>query len=77
MWAIRDSTEYDTMRRHSAASIVPIANALAIREGFATGDVDRIEIDAAIILGRTVIGVDDNDLENMIDGLAECVATVA
>jgi putative nucleotidyltransferase with HDIG domain len=71
---IRDCTEYDTANRGSAANVVRFANALAKREGYATGPVDAADLDALITTGRSLIGADDAVIERLVAGLAERVA---
>ena len=71
---IRDCSEYDTNNRGGAANVVRFANALAKREGFTTGPVDAANIDALIMIGRSMVGADDSVIERLVAGLAERVA---
>ena len=71
---IRDCSEYDTANRGGAANVVRFANALAKREGYATGPVDAADLDALIMIGRSMIGADDAVIERLVAGLAERVA---
>jgi putative nucleotidyltransferase with HDIG domain len=72
--AIRDCSEYDTANRSGAANVVRFANALAKREGYATGPVDAGDLDALIMIGRSMIGADDAVIERLVAGLSERVA---
>ncbi|MEO8840352.1 MAG: HDOD domain-containing protein [Kofleriaceae bacterium] len=74
---IRDCSEYDTANRTGAANVVRFANALAKREGYATGPSDATEIDALIMIGRSMVGADEAAVEGMVAGLAERVAQAA
>ena len=71
---IRDCSEYDTANRGGAANVVRFANALAKREGYATGPVDAADLDALIMIGRSMVGADDAVIERLVAGLAERVA---
>jgi putative nucleotidyltransferase with HDIG domain len=74
---IRDCSEYDTENRSGAANVVRFANALAKREGYATGPSDATDIDALIMIGRSMIGADEAAVEGLVAGLAERVAQAA
>jgi len=74
---IRECSEYDSANRTGAANIVRFANALAKREGYTTGPVDAADIDAMIMIGRSMIGADDNVIDRLVEGLAERVTQAA
>ena len=74
---IRDCSEYDSANRTGAANIVRFANALAKREGYTTGPVDAADIDAMIMIGRSMIGTDDTVIDRLVEGLAERVSQAA
>lgn len=57
--------------------MVRFANALAKREGYTTGPVDASDIDALIMIGRSMIGADDAVIDRLAAGLAERVAQAA
>jgi putative nucleotidyltransferase with HDIG domain len=67
--AIRDCSDYDADDRACAANVVRLANALAKREGLATGPARAEEVDAMIEEGRAMIGVRDDVLAQLVDGL--------
>lgn len=71
---IRDCSEYDTANRGGASNVVRFANALAKREGYATGPIDAGDVDALIMIGRSMIGADDAVIERLVAGLSERVA---
>lgn len=74
---ISDCSEYDSENRVSTANVVRFANALAKREGFTTSTVDPAEIDALIMIGRSMLGIDDDVIAKVVAGLAERVAQAA
>jgi len=71
---IRDCTEYDTANPGGAANVVRFANALAKREGFATGPFDPADVEGRIEAGGIMIGADQAVIERLVTGLAERVA---
>jgi putative nucleotidyltransferase with HDIG domain len=72
--AIADLGEYDSTNRNSPANMVRFANAVAKREGFVSGPVDADEIDALIMIGRSMLKVDDEVVARLARGLGEQVA---
>lgn len=74
---IRDCSEYDTDNRSGAANVVRFANALAKRDGYATGPSDATDVDALIMIGRSMLGADEAAVESLVAGLAERVAQAA
>jgi len=74
---IRDCTEYDTANPGGAANVVRLANALAKREGFATGPFDAEDVEARIEAGSMMIGADQTEIVKLVTGLAERVAQAA
>jgi len=74
---IRDCTEYDTANPGGAANVVRFANALAKREGFATGPFALEDVEARIDAGRAMIGADQAEVDRLVAGLAERVAQAA
>ncbi len=75
--AIRDCSDYDGANRKSAANVVRFANAIAKREGFTTGPVDMADVEALIMVGRSMIGSDDAVIARLAAGLADRVASAA
>lgn len=57
--AIRDCSDYDAGDRKSIGNIVRLANAIAKREGYVTGPVDRDDIDALVMVGRSMLGAEE------------------
>jgi putative nucleotidyltransferase with HDIG domain len=74
---IRDCTEYDTANPGGAANVVRLANALAKREGFATGPFEAADVEARIEAGSTMIGADQAEIAKLVTGLAERVTESA
>jgi putative nucleotidyltransferase with HDIG domain len=75
--AIRDCNEYDAANRNGPANVVRFANALAKREGFTAGPVDAADIEAMIMIGRSMLGADDNVIERLVEGLGDRVLLAA
>ena len=71
--AIRDVNDYDPTNRSSAANYVRFANAVVKREGFFVGALDAEDVEAMIMIGRSVLGVSDELLARVTGGLAERV----
>lgn len=74
---IRDCTDYDTANPGGAANVVRFANALAKREGFATGPFELDQVEERISAGREMIGGDPAEIDRLVAGLAERVAQTA
>jgi putative nucleotidyltransferase with HDIG domain len=69
--AIRDCNDYDPGNRKAAANIVRLANAVAKREGYTTGPIDADDIDAMIMVGRSMLGADDDVITRLASGLRD------
>jgi len=74
--AIRDCSDYDSNDRGGAANVVRLANALAKREGFATEAIAMEDIDAMVMVGRSMLGVDAEVIARLASGLKARVAQV-
>lgn len=72
--AIRDCSDYDANDRTCAANVVRLANALAKREGFATEAVSMEDIDAMVMVGCSMVGVDADVIARLASGLKARVA---
>jgi putative nucleotidyltransferase with HDIG domain len=72
--AIRDCSDFDNSDRKGVANIVRFANALAKREGYTTGPIDAADIDALVMVGRSLLGADDALLKRLTGSLAERLA---
>lgn len=66
---IRDCSDYDAAKRGCVSNIVRFANALAKREGFATGPVDTADLDAMIMVGRSMIGANEALIDRLVKSL--------
>ena len=74
--AIADCAEYNGGDRLSVANCVRFANALAKREGIYVGKVDQADADALVMIGRSLLGIDDNILTRLSGGLGDRVKTL-
>lgn len=71
--AIQDCNDYDPDDRTCAANVVRLANAIAKREGYATGPVAAVEVDAMIETGRAMLGIEVDVIARLAGGLASRV----
>ena len=74
---IRDCSDYDGANRQGPANVVRFANALAKREGFTTGPIDAADVDALIMVGRSMLGADDELIARLVAGITERVTQSA
>lgn len=74
--AIADCAEYNGGDRLSVANCVRFANALAKREGIYVGKVDQADAEALVMIGRSLLGIDDTILNRLAGGLGERVRTL-
>jgi putative nucleotidyltransferase with HDIG domain len=71
--AVQDCVEFDPIERGSSANAVRFANALAKREGVYAGAVDMEQVDTVLMIGRSMLGLDDDS----IAGLSTALRAVA
>jgi HD-like signal output (HDOD) protein len=70
---IKDVTEYDAADRGSPVNFVVFANALAKRSGLYPGSFDAEEVGALELIGRSMLGLQDDLVARLVAGLAERV----
>jgi putative nucleotidyltransferase with HDIG domain len=70
---MQDVVEYDNADRTSLANAVCFANALAKKTGVYVGPVDADDVDAIVMIGRSLIGVNDEVLKTLTKGLKDRV----
>ena len=75
--AIRDASEYDPSNRASPANVVRFANAMAKREGFVSGPIDTDDVDALVMIGRSMLNIDEQVASRLATGLAEQISAAA
>lgn len=75
--AIEDCVEYDPGERLSPANAVRFANALAKREGLSVGDVDMGQVNTIIMIGRSILSLDEDAVEGLAKGLPDAVSELA
>lgn len=76
MKTIQDVNEFDSENRLSVVNCVRFANAIAKREGIYVGKVDREDADALVMIGRSMLQVDDTVLARLRGGLQDRVRTL-
>jgi putative nucleotidyltransferase with HDIG domain len=69
--AVRDCGEYDGNDRLSVANIVRFANALVKRRGIYVGEIEKDDNDAMVIIGQSLLNVDDKTVERATRGLSK------
>lgn len=74
--AIRDCQEYDAGNRRSAANVVRFANAMVKTQGVGGGTVDMDDANALVMIGRSMLDLDDEVVKRLSSGLKERVAGV-
>jgi putative nucleotidyltransferase with HDIG domain len=67
---IRDCEEFDNADRLSAANIVRFANAVVKQEGIYVGTVDKDDNDALVMIGRSLLGLNEDAVKRGTAGLA-------
>jgi len=70
---MQDNLDYDNGDRTSLANAVCFANALAKKTGVYVGNVDPEDVDAIVMIGRSLIGVNDEVLKTLMKGLKDRV----
>jgi HD-like signal output (HDOD) protein len=70
---IKDVTEYDAADRGSPVNFVVFANALAKRSGLYPGSFDAEEVGALELIGRSMLGLQDDLVARLVAGLGERV----
>jgi putative nucleotidyltransferase with HDIG domain len=70
---LAENLDYDNGDRTSLVNAVLFANALAKKTGIYVGPVDAEDIDALVMIGRSLIGVNDEVLKTLLKGLKDRV----
>jgi len=67
--SIKDCDEYDNSDRLSIANAVRFANAVAKQQGIYVGNVDADDIEALVMIGRSLLGLEPEVVTRLTDGL--------
>jgi putative nucleotidyltransferase with HDIG domain len=70
---LQENLDYDNADRASLVNAVVFANALAKKTGVYVGSVDADDTDAIVMIGRSLIGVNDEILRTLTKGLKDRV----
>ncbi len=70
---LQENLDYDNADRASVVNAVVFANALAKKTGVYVGPFDADDTDAIVMIGRSLIGVNDEVLKTLTKGLKERV----
>jgi putative nucleotidyltransferase with HDIG domain len=71
--AIEDCVEFDPVERNCPSNAVRFANALAKREGVYPGNVDIEQVDTVLMIGRSMLSLDDD----AVNALAQTLRSAA
>jgi putative nucleotidyltransferase with HDIG domain len=69
--AIEECGDYDPANRLSTGNAVRFANAVVKQQGIYTGSVSAEDNDALIMIGRSLLGIDDETLTRLSSDLKE------
>jgi putative nucleotidyltransferase with HDIG domain len=67
--AIRESSEYDVTNRQSLGNVVCFANGVAKLQGIYPGAVDKEDAQSLLMVGRSLLGIDDEVIARLSTGL--------
>ena len=70
---VRDCTEYDPSNRLSISNVVRFVNALCKREGLYVGPVDAADVDALVMIGRSLLGLNEEVVARLCENLKDRV----
>jgi putative nucleotidyltransferase with HDIG domain len=73
--AVEDCVEFDPVERASASNAVRFANALAKREGVYAGAVDAETTETVLVIGRSMLGLDDDAVASLMQALRATAAS--
>jgi putative nucleotidyltransferase with HDIG domain len=71
---IEDCADYDPSDRLCVPNVVRFANAVAKQSGMYDGPVDTDDVDSLVMLGRTLLGVDDEPVQRLVASVREQMA---
>ena len=74
--AIRDCQDYNAAERNCAPNVVRLANAVAKREGFNAGVPADDDVHAMIMVGRSMLGIEDDVIAGLAANLKPRIAQV-
>ena len=66
--------DYDPSDRQSASNVVLFANSLAKREGVYVGSIDHDAVGSLLLIGRSLLGVDDDVVEGLTREMGQIAA---
>lgn len=75
--AIRDSGEYDVADRQSLGNVVCFANGVAKLQEIYPGQIDKDDAQSLLMVGRSLLGLDDDVIARLSNGLRGRVSAEA
>jgi putative nucleotidyltransferase with HDIG domain len=84
-WALPDEVldaidrcdDYDSANRVSVGNVARFANAVCKQRGLYTGEFDTGAVDVLVMIGRSLLGLDDDVIEKIMRDLADRAAELA
>jgi putative nucleotidyltransferase with HDIG domain len=70
---IEDGIDYDSAERHSIANVVRFSNAVAKQQGIYLGLYDADDANAMVMIGRSLLGIEDDTLLRLVTGIGDRV----
>ena len=74
MRCLQENLDYDNSDRTSLVNAVVFSNALAKKCGVYVGSVDAEDVDAIVMIGRSLIGVNDEVIKTLTKSLKDRVS---
>lgn len=72
--AIEDQADYDNENRVSVGNVVRFSNAICKQQGLYVGAFDAEEVGAMVMIGRSLLQIEDDNLVRIVGGLKDKVA---
>jgi putative nucleotidyltransferase with HDIG domain len=75
--AIERCDDYDPTARLSIGNVTRFANAVCKQRGLYTGNFDTVAVDVLVMIGRSLLGLEDETIDKITRDLAERTAELA
>jgi HD-like signal output (HDOD) protein len=75
--AIERCDDYDPTARLSIGNVTRFANAICKQRGLYTGTFDTVAVDVLVMIGRSLLGLEDETIDKITRDLAERTAELA
>jgi putative nucleotidyltransferase with HDIG domain len=71
--SIQESNEYDSSDRTSVTNIVCFSNAAAKKAGLYIGNFEMADVDALLMIGKSMLGIQQDMIDRLLSSIAERV----